>query len=1168
MTDFVHLHLHTEYSLLDGACRIDRLFARAKELSQSAVAITDHGVLYGAVEFYKAGVAAGVKPIIGCEVYVAPRTRHDKEYELDKNPNHLILLCENNRGYENLCKLVSRSFTEGFYARPRVDDELLLLYHEGLIALSACLNGRIPQLILERNFPAALEQAKHMEALFGKGNFYLELQDHEDPRDREVNLGLAAIAKETGIGLVATNDAHYLLKEDAQSQAALMCIQMGTHLAEGRPLGFEKDEFYVKSADEMQERFADFEGAIENTVKIAARCEVELSFGKLILPAFALPEGVSARDRLSALAKEGLNAYFARREKLFAAREEYEKRLDYEISVIDKMGFCTYFLIVADFVSFAKGAGITVGPGRGSGAGSLCAFCLGITGLDPLEYDLLFERFLNPERVSMPDFDIDFCDDRREEVIDYVAKKYGADHVAQIVTFNTMACRAVLRDVGRVMGMPYGEVDAVVKKIPRDFTITIERALAQTPELACMVEENPQLQNLFSIARTLEGMPRHASVHAAGVVICDKPVSDYVPLALNAGSVVTQYPMNTIADIGLLKMDFLGLRYLTILRDTCTRVQKRESGFDMERIEADDAGTFAEISAGHTVGLFQLESGGMTKLVQQMKPRSVEDITTAIALYRPGPMDSIPKYLQNRKNPAKIRYESPLLQPILAVTDGCIIYQEQVMQIFRSLAGYSLGRADVVRRAMSKKKKDVMQQEKEIFLHGKEGECEGAVRRGVPEAAAVRIFDEMAGFASYAFNKSHAAAYSVITYRTAYLKHHYPKEYMASLLTHQMDSDKIAYYIAECVRLGIPLLPPDINQSGLSFEVEGEGLRFGLLAIKNVGEGFLQAVISERAKAPFADFGDFLFRMAPVGLNKKMVESLIFAGAFDCFGKQRSQLVAVADSAVQSALSHARSSLSGQLDLFSENPQMGAALTIDYPALAEIEEAERLRLEKEVTGIYLSAHPLTRLSEKAAQIGALNLCDLEETKTGDCTLFGVLSGVRRRTLKDGRRMAEATLEDLTGRIRLLVFPKVLEKCSTVLENDRVVAVYGNLSDDEEEAVFFARDILPEEDAPATAVGRKAPAAAPPIMGDGKQEDVNFSENQKLYLRFARKEDTIEQKILSLLSIFGGETPVFFYYEDQKKYFAVKNRACAPSDFLLSEIAALIGKENIQLIKKG
>ncbi len=1155
MSDFVHLHVHSEYSLLDGACRIDRLFARVKELGQTAVALTDHGVLYGAMDFYRAAKKAGVKPILGCEVYLAPRTRHDREYAEDKSPNHLILLCENKRGFENLTKLVSRSYTEGFYIKPRVDYELLEEYHEGLICLSACVNGRIPSLILSREFKAAEEEARRMVEIFGKDNFFLEMQDHRDARELTANIGLMTLAEKLSIPLVCTNDAHYLEKKDADAQATLMCIQLGTLLSEGRPLGFEKDEFYLKSAEEMAELFPENPEALLNTVKIAARCNVELEESSLILPDFAVPAGETCETYLRRLAEEGL-LRLCENGGLKASEAEYRARIDYELSVIHTMGFDAYFLIVWDFVRFAKSRDIPVGPGRGSGAGSLVAYLIGITGIDPLFYGLLFERFLNPERVSMPDFDIDFCDERRDEVIRYVVEKYGEDHVAQIVTFSQMKARAALRDVGRVLGMPYADVDRVCNLLPRAFDITIEEAVNTTPKLVELIAEENSVARLVSIARTVEGLPRHPSVHAAAVVICDRPVSDYVPLALNSGSVVTQYPMDTIASLGLLKMDFLGLKYLTILRDAAELAKKKDPSFSLSSIPEDDEKTFDMLSRGHTVGLFQVESAGMTRLLSQMKPRTIEDIATSIALYRPGPMESIPKYLACRRDPKKVRYLTEKLVPILSSTDGCIIYQEQVMEIFRSLAGYSYGRADIVRRAISKKKKDVLLKEKEAFLTGAE------TVSGISRETASRIFDDIESFASYAFNKSHAAAYAHLTYQTAYLKCHYPVEYLASLFTHYADGGKTPLYKAECTRLGIALLPPDVCKSGVHFTVEGNAVRFSLSDIKNVGEGFCQSILEERAEREFTDYSDFLTRMARRGVNKKMIESLIQAGAMDRFSRPRSQMLAVLESALSHANSLAQRNLAGQMDLFSQMSESeGGSLDIHFPDLKEFSRADLLRMEKEASGIYLSAHPLSEYETLARALGSTRVCDLEEAQGEGHTVLGVLSSLRRYQTKSGRAMAEGVLEDLTGTVKVLFFPKVLVAAGEKLEKDAILILRGKQEEGEGEReggrAFLALEVFTPAEA-AKQPSRVSPApkveAKPPLT-------------QKLYLRFSQKEDTMEQSILSLLSASRGTCEVFFYYEDTKRLCRADNLSITPTPALLERFKKLIGAENVQLVEK-
>ena len=933
-----------------------------------------------------------------------------------------------------------------------------------------------------------------------------------------------------------------------------MCIQLGTLLSEGRPLGFEKDEFYLKDAEEMLERFPENPEALENTVKIAARCNVEFCEKGLILPEFEVPAPFTKESYLRHLAEGGLDAFFKSGAPAFA-REEYQKRLDYELSVIHSMGFDAYFLIVADFVRFAKSRDIPVGPGRGSGAGSLTAFLIGITGLDPLRYGLLFERFLNPERVSMPDFDIDFCDERREEVIRYVVEKYGEDHVAQIVTFSLMKTRAALRDVGRVLGMPYADVDRVVNLIPRAYDITIEEAVSSTPELSELIASTPTVARLISIASTVEGMPRHPSVHAAAVVICDRPVSDYVPLALNAGSVVTQFPMDTIASLGLLKMDFLGLKYLTILRDAADMAKQRDPSFDLERIPEDDRETFDMLSRGHTVGLFQVESAGMTRLIAQMKPQSIEDIATSIALYRPGPMDSIPRYLACRRDPKKVTYLTDKLIPILSSTDGCIIYQEQVMEIFRTLAGYSYGRADIVRRAISKKKKEVLLQEKEAFLKGAEE------KSGIPRAVSERIFEDIASFASYAFNKSHAAAYAHLTYRTAYLKCHYPVEYMASLFTHYADGGKTPLYKAECARLSIPLLPPCVNHSGVHFTVEGGAVRFSLSDVKNVGEGFCRSIIEERHVRPFADYPDFLRRVAKRGGGKKMVESLIHAGALDVFARPRSQMLAVLETALAQVTALAQRNLAGQIDLFSQMTENeGGSLDIHYPELKEFDRATLLRMEKEACGIYLSAHPLSEYETLAKSLSALRILDLEEEGTAsEITLLGVLGSVRRWQTKSGKAMAECLLEDLTGSVKLLVFPNVLLRCSEILERDAIVVVRGKL-DDKESAdgskTFLVREIL-------TPVAAAARGAVPPASSPGKP----LQKAKKLYLRFSAKEGTIEGEVLEALRAHPGRDEVFFYYVDTKRVCKVQNLGCTPSERLVAALSELIGRENVQIVEK-
>ncbi len=1160
MSNFVHLHLHTEYSLLDGACRINKMFERVKEYSQPAVAITDHGAMFGAVEFYRAAKKAGVKPIIGCEVYVASRTMQDKQFEYDKENYHLVLLCKNEEGYKNLCKIVSSAYTEGFYSKPRTDLEMLRKHSGGLIALSACLAGRIPQYILNSMYSEALEYALQMKDIFGRENFYLELQNHGYKEQAQVNAGLVRLAKEADLELVATNDVHYLDKEDAQSQAVLMCIQTNSLITEGRPMGFETDEFYLKSTQQMQELFGSYENAVENTVKIADMCNFDFDFSKTYLPAFEIPDGFTSRTYLEKLVFEGLE------KRGLEKNEQYIQRIDHEIDIISRMGYCEYFLIVNDFVSFAKNSGIFVGPGRGSGAGSLCAYCLGITDIDPIRYDLLFERFLNPERVSMPDFDIDFCYERRHEVIEYVARKYGADHVTQIVTFSTMAARAVIRDVGRALGMPYAEVDPVAKKIPRTLGMTIDTALQTVPELSEMYLSSPDIARLINISKTLEGMPRNLSIHAAGVVITDLPTREYVPLCTGSDdSVITQYPMNTLADLGLLKIDFLGLRYLTIIKDAQQMIQRKIPNFDINSIPENDPETYEMLSKGHTVGIFQLESGGMRNLIMSMKPRTLEDIIAAISLYRPGPMDSIPTYLENRKK-TKINYLSPLLEDILSVTYGCIVYQEQVMQIFRKLAGYSFGRADIVRRAMAKKKLDVMQNERAYFIDGKPGECEGAVANGVSRRAAEKIFDDMAEFAKYAFSKSHAAPYSLIAYRTAYLKCHYPCEYMAAMLTAQLEqTEKMPLYINECRRMGIDVLPPDINLSDTVFTVQDGCIRFGLLAVKNVGLSFLKDIISQRERNKFSSLEDFITRMSPYSPNKRMVESLIRCGAFDCFGYLRTQLMAVYDTAMDNMAQINRANVSGQLDLFSQNSS-ASILTIKYPVLKDFLYSEKLAMEKEATGLYLSGNPLYEYTDCAKHTNSVCISDITESLEGRngaysdgsvVTLTGIISEKKQKILKNNTRMFFITLEDLTGSAEIIVFPKTAQTYAQNIEKDRIVLVTGEVSPKDDEIKILARSILPAQKNKAEYNGQNDSTPIKPSNPDTKKA-------KKLYLRLPSRDCAEFKRAQALAEIFEGDCEVIFYCADTSTAFHAKGLYTDASPYVIKKLAELLGEENVIL----
>ena len=957
--NFTHLHLHTEYSLLDGACRIEGLMQRVKALGQTAVAITDHGVMYGCVDFYKAAKKAGVKPIIGCEVYVATRTRFDKVNRIDGS-NHLVLLCKNETGYKNLIKMVSAGFTEGFYNKPRVDHELLEEYHEGLICLSACLAGEIPQALLAGDYEKAKNLARYYEDLFGKGNYYIEIQDHGLDEQRTVLPLLVRLSRETGIPLVATNDAHYLEKEDSRMQHILICIQTNKTVNDDDVLEFGTDEFYVKSTDEMYELFSAWPEACENTNRIAEMCSFDFEFGVTKLPYFVAPDGMDNKEYFVKLCRDGLLRRYGA-----DVPEDIRARLDYEISIIDRMGYINYYLIVFDFINYAKSQGIPVGPGRGSGAGSLAAYCVGITNIDPIKYNLLFERFLNPERVSMPDFDIDFCYERRQEVIDYVIRKYGADHVAQIVTFGTMAARAAIRDVGRVLDMPYGTVDGIAKLVPMEPKMTLTKALSISRELKARYDADPQVKELIDMSLKLEGMPRHASTHAAGVVITREAADEYVPLATNDGNPVTQFTMTTIEELGLLKMDFLGLRTLTVIDDAEKMIRKREPGFSMDAVPYDDQRVYAMLNAGETEGVFQMESGGMTQAVMGLQSKSLEDIIAIISLYRPGPMESIPTYIANRHNPGNVKYKTPQLEHILDVTNGCIVYQEQVMQICRELAGFSYGQADLVRRAMSKKKHDVMEKERQHFVHGNTEpghECAGCVANGISETVANAIFDDMSSFASYAFNKAHAAAYAVVAYQTAYLKRHYPREFMAALLTSVLDNTgKVIEYTAECQRMGIRVLPPDINASDAGFTVEGKDIRFGLLALKNVGRNLIATVVRERSGTPYRSLYDFCKRLHGTEINRRAVESMIKSGAFDNLEAKRRSMMDGVEGILKSVESEARRNLDGQIDLFGalDGEQESGRNVYKLPDSGEEYPYDiLLQMEKEVSGLYLSGHPL------------------------------------------------------------------------------------------------------------------------------------------------------------------------------------------------------------------
>ena len=1151
---FVHLHLHTEFSLLDGACRIKQLAKRVKELGQSAVAITDHGVMYGAVDFYRACQAEGIKPIIGCEVYVAPRgrTRFQKVHEFDAESRHLVLLCRNQEGYRNLSYMVSQAFLEGFYIKPRIDMDLLREHCGGLIAMSACLAGEIPRLLMADEYEKAKEAALEMRELFGEDGYYLEMQDHGIPVQKKVNAGILRLHEETGIPLVATNDAHYIRKEDWETQDVLLCIQTGKTLDDPGRMKFQTQEFYVKSEEEMASLFPQHPEAIENTAKIAELCSVEFEFGKYHLPNFKLPEGWTDAD-----------AYF---EKLcldgFARRypeggQDKLKQLHYEMGMIRKMGFVDYFLIVSDFIGFAKGSGIPVGPGRGSAAGSMVSYCLNITDIDPLKYQLYFERFLNPERVTMPDIDIDFCIRRRQEVMDYVARKYGADHVAQIVTFGTMAARASVRDVGRVMGIPYAEVDAIAKQIPGgpgNLHITLEDALKLSKQLKESYDGDERIKKLIDTAMALEGMPRNASTHAAGVVITSKPVYEYVPLATNDGVPVTQYIMTTLEELGLLKMDFLGLRNLTILNDAVEMVRRSEPGFTLKDIPEGDRETYKMLSSGMTSGVFQLESSGMTGVCVSLKPQNIEDITALIALYRPGPMESIPRFIACKQDPAKVTYKHPLLEPILSVTYGCIVYQEQVIDIFRHLAGYSLGQADMIRRAMSKKKAKDVERERQFFIYGDpERGIAGCVKNGVSVEAAQSIYDEIYDFANYAFNKAHAAAYAVVAYQTAWFKCHHPREYMAALLTSVLDSsEKVAEYIAECREMKIPLLPPDINESQPDFSVSSGGIRFGLTALKGVGRAFMTGMLKERTDhGPFADFMDFCERMFDQELNRRVLESLIKSGAFDSLHCRRSQLMQVYGQVLDGIAESRRRNVEGQLDLFgmgTQEEQSAAQPALVLPDIPEYSAAELMTMEKETTGLYLTGHPMDQYRELVRRRGAVPIGSImtdfareegpQEYRDGQRVMVaGIVAAYKTRTTRNNTLMAYVNLEDDTGGMELLCFSRVMDESGGYIRDNSALLVTGKISvRDEKEPQIMVDSIRPLSD-----------------LGEADQQE------QVLWLRLPSREDPRMRKVRLALSFFPGEQQAILYFEDCKKRVGTR---CQIAPSLVKEMKERLGENNV------
>lgn len=1166
---FAHLHVHTEYSLLDGACRINKIASAARQKGMTSLAITDHGVMYGVIDFYRACIKENIKPVIGCEVYVAPHSRFDKTSTYEKY-YHMVLLCENNTGYQNLIKLVSYGFTEGFYSKPRIDDELLEKYHEGLICLSACLAGEIPQKLLDGDYNGAKAKAEYYRDLFGKDNFFIELQDHGIEEQQRIIPNLVRIADEIGVDIVATNDSHYIEKEDSKIHNILLCIQTNRTINDNDRMEFRTNEFYLKTEDEMRELFPKYPQAIENTQKIADRCNVEFEFGVRKLPRFDVPNNEDHLEYFRRNCYKGLYKHYGENPD-----KSLVDRLEYEISTVSKMGFVDYYLIVNDFVQYAKSNGIPVGPGRGSGAGSLCAYCIGITAIDPIKYNLLFERFLNPERVSMPDFDIDFCKERRGEVIDYVVRKYGDDHVAQIISFGTMAARGAIRDVGRALAIPYATVDVIAKLVPMELNITIEKALKISSELNKRYNEDEQTKNLLDIAMSIEGMPRHATMHAAGVVITDKPVSDYVPLSKNDDNVVTQFTMTTLEELGLLKMDFLGLRNLTVIDDAEKLIKHNHPEYNPENVREDDENVFNMISKGYTEGVFQFESQGMRNVLTQLKPDSVEDLIAVLSLYRPGPMDSIPTYIDCRHNPSHIRYKHPMLKEILEVTYGCIVYQEQVMQIFRTLAGYSLGRADIVRRAMSKKKHAVMEKERNIFIHGLTDEngniiVDGCIRRGIDEKTANSIYDEMESFASYAFNKSHAAAYASISYKTAWLKCYYPREYMAALLSSVLDNqNKMAVYIGECQRLGIKVLPPDVNESNHGFSVTGGNIRYGLLAIKNLGRQFIDEIIAERRYKPYKSFYDFCKRLYGRNMNSRAIESLIKCGAFDTLGANRRQLLAVSKTVLDDLDYESKRNMGGQISFFDLGGE--TRKTSSEPQIPDMEEFpknELLHMENEIAGMYLSGHPMDDYTEFSRIIKADRTGEIISNDSGlyfdgkKVSLVCTVSNVKTQLTKNNKMMAFVNIEDRYGSMETVIFPNVYEKYALYLSDGNAILIRGTLNFKENEEPKLICDTIEKarsnEECKNNNFALNAGQQARNIPA--KPVDTKPS---ALYLRIDDLNTELYVKAKRVLDIFEGPTPVIFYLTNSnRKVKAPSSMWVSLNDVMIKELKFQLGDKNV------
>lgn len=1150
---FAHLHVHTEYSLLDGSNKIKECVSRVKELGMNSVAITDHGVMFGVIDFYRAAKAVGIKPILGCEVYVAPGSRFDKEAagSGEERYYHLVLLAENDLGYHNLMKIVSRGFTEGYYYKPRVDLEVLKEFHEGIIALSACLAGEVQRNILRGMYSEGKEAALRYQKIFGEGNFFLELQDHGMQEQKMVNQSLLRMSQETGIELVATNDIHYTYAEDEKPHDMLLCIQTGKKLSDENRMRYEGGQYYIKSEEEMRTLFPYALQALENTQKIADRCNVEIEFGVTKLPKYDVPEGYTSWEYLQHLCYQGLKKRYP------SGDEALKNRLEYELSVIKSMGYVDYFLIVWDFIKYAKDHGIMVGPGRGSAAGSIVAYCLEITSIDPIKYQLLFERFLNPERVSMPDIDVDFCFERRQEVIDYVVEKYGSDRVVQIVTFGTMAAKGVIRDVGRVMDLPYAFVDSIAKMIPKELNITLDRALSMNPELKKLYQEDDQVHELIDMSKRLEGLPRHTSMHAAGVVISQKSVDEYVPLSLGSdGSVVAQFTMTTLEELGLLKMDFLGLRTLTVIQDAA-RLASESAGerIDINQIDYDDKRVLESIGTGKTDGIFQLESGGMKSFMKELKPQNLEDIIAGISLYRPGPMDFIPQYIKGKNHPETITYDCPQLEPILAPTYGCIVYQEQVMQIVRDLAGYTLGRSDLLRRAMSKKKGEVMERERKNFVYGNPEEgVPGCIANGIDEKTANKIYDEMIDFAKYAFNKSHAAAYAVVSYQTAWLKYYYPVEFMAALMTSVIDNPgKVSEYIYTCRQLGIEILPPDINKGEGSFSVDNGNIRYGLAAIKSIGRPVIDAIIAERnARGEFKNLKDFIERLSGKEVNKRTIESFIKSGAFDSLGGTRKQFMVIYVKILDQVNQERKYSMTGQLSLFDMvDDDQKAEFDIPLPPVGEYEKETKLAFEKEVLGIYLSGHPMEEYEEKWKKNISRTTLDFQlDEETGRTKVHdgareivgGIITSKTIKYTKNNQTMAFITLEDLAGSVEVVIFPKVYEKNQQYLNEESKVFVKGRVSEEDEAASkLICESIVPFEQT-----------------------------KRELWLQYADKEAYLskEKELLELLKDSDGSDSVVIYCKKEK---AIKrlpaNRNVSADKVLLSKLTNYLGESCVKVIEK-